>query len=159
MRFFEQLERNKDNRGMMANLRCILIPNKKQRAWPVLHRLGIAIDNESAAFVAGLYAKHPEITNKGNFGNTCKQIELRRDVSKEKEKITPTERRFQHLLSANKEEVQDRVLRMVMMAERENIPVNYEKLVKDLTCWKDKIKTEWAAAYWAPFAEKLGEEE
>ena len=158
MRFLEQLERNKDNRGMMANLRCILIANKKQRAWPVLHRLGIAIDNEAAAFVAGLYAKHPEATKNGNFGNTCKTIAQRKDA-KDNDKITPTERRFQHLLSANKGEVKDRVLRMVMMAERENIPVNYEKLVKDLTYWNDRTKMEWAAAYWAPFAKKPGEEE
>lgn len=147
MRFLEKLERIKENRGMMANLRCILVPNKKHRAWPVLHRLGIAIDNESAAFVAGLYAKHPMKTSSGNFGNTCKLIEKNRDHS-DGDKIKPTERRFQHLLSANKDEAKDRVLRMVMMAEREGIPVNYEKLVEDITDWNDEIKTKWAAAFW-----------
>ena len=56
----ERLRQYQDNRGMMANLRCILVASKKHRAWPVLHRLGIRIDDEVAAFVAGLFAAHPE---------------------------------------------------------------------------------------------------
>jgi len=56
----DRLRRYADNRGMMANLRCILVENKKHRAWPVLQRIGIDINQNVAAFVAGLYATHPE---------------------------------------------------------------------------------------------------
>lgn len=31
----ERLHKCKDNRGMMANLRCVLVENKKHRAWTV----------------------------------------------------------------------------------------------------------------------------
>lgn len=156
----ERLDKFKDNRGMMANLRCILVKNKKHRAWPVLHRLGVAVDNDIAAFVAGLFATHPEVTATGNFGATCKAIERQRgDTGSDDNKLTPTERRFQHLLSAERgEELRQRVLRMLLMAKAQGIPVNYEKLVLDLRYWNERTKTEWAAAYWTPNAEPVDEE-
>src|SRR3989338_4684710 len=74
----DRLHEYKDNRGMMANLRCILVDNKKHRAWPALNRLGVNIDDDVSSFVAGLFATHPEETATGNFGATCKTIEQRR---------------------------------------------------------------------------------
>lgn len=155
----ERLRRYKDDRGMMANLRCILVENKKHRAWPSLNRLGVAIDDHVAAFVAGLYATHPEETSNGNFGVTCKAIEQKRgDKRGEDNKLTPTERRFQHLLAAGREEVLERVMRMVLIAKSQGIPVNYAQLESDLGFWTERTKTEWAAAFWAPGAEPIGEE-
>ena len=156
----ERLERIKDDRGMMANLRCALVANKKHRAWPALHRLGVAVDNDIAAFITGLFATHPEVTENGNFGTTCKAIERQRnESSNDDSKLTSTERRFQHLLSAEVgDEVKQRVLRMVLMAKSQGISVNYGKLLNDLRYWNDRTKTEWAAAYWAPNAESIDEE-
>lgn len=156
----ERLDKIKDNRGMMANLRCILVKNKKHRAWPVLHRLGVAVDNDISTFVAGLFATHPEVTATGNFGATCKAIELhRRETASDDNKLTPTERRFQHLLNAEAgDEVKQRVLRMVLMAKSQGIAVNYEKLLLDLHYWNDRTKTSWAATYWAANAEPVDEE-
>lgn len=146
----ERLRNHKDNRGMMADLRCILIDSKKHRAWPALNRLGVAIDNDVSAYVAGLFATHPEEMSAGNFGATCKTIEMRRgDKRGDDNKLTPTERRFQHLLTAEKgDELQGRVLRMVLMAKAQDVRVNYEKLETDLRFWSDRTKTEWAAEYW-----------
>lgn len=148
----ERLEKYKDDRGMMANLRCILVENKKHRAWPALNRLGVKIDDEPSAYVAGLFAFHPEATSSGNFGYTCKIIEQRRkEKGTDDNKLTPTERRFQHLLTAEKGgELYDRVLRMVLMAKSQRVPVNYAQLVKDLRFWSDDTKTKWATAFWAP---------
>lgn len=156
---FERLDKFKENRGMMANLRCILVKNKKHRAWPVLHRLGVAVDNDISAFVAGLFATHPEVTATGNFGATCKAIERQRgDMASDDNKLTPIERRFQHLLSAEDgDEVKQRVLRMLLMAKSQGIAVNYEKLLIDLRYWNDRTKTEWATAYWASNAEPVDE--
>ncbi|WP_298272440.1 type I-E CRISPR-associated protein Cse2/CasB [Geobacter sp.] len=155
----ERLRRCKDDRGMMANLRCILVENKKHRAWPALNRLGVAIDDHVAAFVAGLYATHPEETSNGNFGVTCKAIEQKRgDKRGDDNKLTPTERRFQHLLAAGRDEVLERAMRMVLMAKSQGVPVNYAKLESDLRFWTERTKTEWAAAFWAPGAEPIGEE-
>lgn len=155
----ERLRKNKDDRGMMANLRCILVENKKHRAWPVLSRIGVAIDNDVAAFVSGLFATYPDgdSDSSRNFGVTCKAIERARNeassnTDKDK-KLTPTERRFQHLLAADRDEIQDRVMRMVLLAKSQGVTVNYGKLLHDLKYWGDRTKTEWAAAFWTPGVE------
>lgn len=157
----ERLRKYQDDRGMMANLRCILVDNKKHRAWPALSRLGVAIDNDVAAFVSGLFATHPEVTAVGNFGATCKAIEQKRgDKRGDDNKLTPTERRFQHLLSAERgEELNDRVLRMVLMAKAQSVPVNYAKLEIDMRYWSDRTKTEWATAFWTQGAAPAVEED
>ncbi len=148
----ERLRNFKDDRGMMANLRCVHVDSKKHRAWPALNRLGVAINDSVSAYVAGLFATHPEETSTGNFGATCKAIEQRRgDKRGDDNKLTPTERRFQHLLTAETEaELYARVLRMVLMAKSQGVPVNYEKMESDMRVWSrsDRTKTDWAAAFW-----------
>lgn len=148
----------RDDRGMMANLRCILVENKKHRAWPVLNRIGVKIAEDIPAFIAGLYATHSEesFKEKGNFGTTCKAIQSKRNESITKDnKLTPTERRFQHLLaSRTPEELRARLYGMVRMAKAQDVPVNYTKLEVDLTNWfkdwGDITRTKWAAEFWAP---------
>ena len=151
-RLLEELRKYKarDDRGMMANLRCILVENKKHRAWPALNRLGVSIKEDVSAFIAGLFATHPEETYSGNFGTTCRAIKQNRDDTKGDEgKLTPTERRFQHLLAAERgEELYARILRMVLMAKAEGVPVNYERLMSDLKKKDDWRKMEWAASFW-----------
>ena len=146
----ERLRKYKDDRGMMANLRCILVDNKKHRAWPALNRLGVALKDDVSTFVSGLFATHPETSDAGNFGNTCKAIEQQRgDKRSDDSKLTPTERRFQHLLAAERgDELQSRVLGMVLMAKAQGVPVNYEQLETDLKFWGERTKTEWASAFW-----------
>lgn len=155
-RFLERLRKykDKDDRGMMTSLRCVLIESKRHRAWPALNRLGVAINDSVAAFVAGLFAVHPEDTSTGgNFGATCKAIEKQRgDKRSDDNRLTPTERRFQHLLTAETEaELHDRVLRMVLMAKSQGVPVNYARLKHDLRAWirGDRTKIDWASAFWA----------
>jgi CRISPR system Cascade subunit CasB len=169
-RLLDELRKCKarDDRGMMANLRCILVDSKKHRAWPVLNRLGVAINDDVSAYVAGLFATHPEETPNGNFGATCKSIERNRgEKQSDDNKLTPTERRFQHVLAAEGwEELRDRVLRMVRMAKSEDIPVNYEQLEIDLkilsnptNTWRERTRTRWAAAFWTPGAVLATEED
>ena len=159
-RLLERLRKCQDDRGMMANLRCILVDNKKHRAWPALNRLGVEINDDVSAYVAGLFATHSEETSTGNFGVTCKTIEQKRgDKRSDDNKLTPTERRFQHLLTAEKGELYGRVLRMVLLAKSQGVPVNYAKLVTDLKFWGDRAKTEWASAFWAQGAAPAAEED
>jgi len=152
--FLERLRRYADDRGMMANLRCVLVENKKHRAWPALNRLGVKVDDVIPAFIAGLYATHPEETSTGNFGTTCKAIERERNETTSKDnKLTPTERRFQHLLAATGwDELSVRVYRMVRMAKARDVRVNYVQLETDLTNWvkdrSDITRTKWAAKFW-----------
>ncbi len=150
----ERLHQHRDNRGLMANLRCVLVANKKHRAWPALHRLGVSADKERLAFIAGLFATHPEDSDKaGNFGRTCEAIQKKRGENNKEAKLTPTERRFQHLLAAEKSELPNRVLRMVLMAKSQNVPVNYKQLETDMKFWNDRTKNEWAAAFWTSGAQ------
>ena len=158
-KLLERLRACQDDRGMMADLRCILVENKKHRAWPTLYRIYVAVDDDDSAFVAGLFATHQEgdSTTVGNFGDTCKKIEQARSEEQaesnntdtaRKKNLTPTERRFLHLLSANRTELNDRVKRLVLMAKTLGIPVNYEQLLPDIKYWGDGIKTKWAATFW-----------
>jgi CRISPR system Cascade subunit CasB len=160
---FEQLRKHKDNRGLMANLRCILVDNKKHRAWPSLNRIGVAVNDDNSTFIAGLFATHPEEIFTGNFGATCKTIEDKRgerDKRSDNTKLTSTERRFQHLLAAERgAELHNRVLRMILMAKAEGVPVNFVKLATDLKFWNDRVKTEWAADYWTQDAAPIPEED
>lgn len=154
--FLERLRKCKDDRGMMANLRCILVESKKHRAWPILNRLSVPIDDDVTAFVAGLFATYPDgdSDSSKNFGATCKEIERARNETTTStdsdKKLTPTERRFQHLLAADRDEIKVRVMRMVMLAKSQGVAVNYGTLLQDLKCWGDRTKTEWAAAFWTP---------
>lgn len=160
-RLIEQLQKHKDNRGMMANLRCVLAKNKKHRAWPILNRLGISIDDDISAYIAGLFATHPESTDKGNLGTTCNTIETQRgEKHSDDSKLTPIERRFQHLLTAEPgRELFDRVLRIVLMAKAQGVPINYAKLATDLKFWpSDRTKREWATGFWAQDAKPLTKE-
>jgi CRISPR system Cascade subunit CasB len=159
--FLERLRRYADDRGMMANLRCVLVDSKKQRAWPVLNRIGVAVTDDVSALVAGLYATNQDESQAGNFGTTCKAIERRRgEKPGDDNKLTPTERRFQHLLAAEKgDELYQRVTRMVLMAKSQGVPINYEQLATDLRRWNDRTKTDWAAAFWAQGSVSASEED
>ena len=156
----ERLDKCKENRGLMANLRCVLVANKKHRAWPALHRLGVPVDKKIPAFIAGLFATHPQNTSKeSNFGNSCLAIQkARKERPGDDSKLTPTERRFQHLLAAERSELPARVLRLILMVKSESIPVNYTRLQTDMTYWGDRVKQEWASSFWAQEGEARKED-
>lgn len=156
----ERLRKYKDDRGMMANLRCIFVDSKKHRAWPVLNRLGIPIKDDNSAYISGYFAIHPEEASSGNFGKTCKAIEISKgETASGDNKLTPTERRFQYLLAAERSEIYLRVLRVVRMAKSLGVGINYEQLETDLKYWGNRTKTEWASAFWAQDAPPVDEED
>ena len=156
----ERLRKYKDDRGMMTNLRCMLVDNKRHRAWPALNRLGVRIGDNDSSYVAGLFAAHPEETLTGNLGATCKIIEQkRREKRTDDNRLTATERRFQHLLAAERDELPKRLVRLVLMAKAQGVPVNYQQLETDLKFWNDRTKAEWAAAFWTPEAKAAKEED
>lgn len=147
----DYLNKKKEDRGVMADLRCALIENKRFRAYPHLGRFG-GIDSKDSLIVqtiAGLFASHSEITQKGNIGDLCRKL-CRKEEDFEK---GPMAKRLQYLLSSNRDEICDRVKRLVLRAKSEGIPVNYAQLESDLIYWGDKVKTKWAAAFWTPETE------
>jgi CRISPR system Cascade subunit CasB len=145
----ERLRQRKDDRAVMAGLRCTLVNSQKHRAWPVLHRLGVDVNNREAALVAALYATHP-FESSGNLGDACRQIQRSRgDLGNDDNKLTSTERRFLHLLAAERgDELFQRVIRIVLLAKSQNVGIDYDRLEKDLRLWGDRTKADWAASFW-----------
>lgn len=150
----DYLVRKKDDRGVMAELRCALVKSKRFRAYPYLGWCGgIGPDYPARVkqTVAGLFASHPEPGGSGNMGRLCRNL-CRKDEDMEK---GPMAKRFQHLLAAERnDEILERVTRVVLRAKAEGIPVDYQKLEEDLIYWGDRKKTEWASAFWTPDTEE-----
>jgi len=157
-RLLEFLRRQKENRGLMANLRCALVESKRRRAWPALASYeGIGDDFKALTIqhVAGFFAIHPkDDLNAGNFGDSCRQLMDEEERQKLVEgDVGPFSRRFQHLLAAAGEEIFGRVMRLLMRCKSEEIPINYAQLLYDLSRWQyasDSVRTQWATSFWAP---------
>lgn len=160
------LRSRQEDRGFMANLRCMLVESKRHRAWPYVANfdgIGEKHCNKVVQTVAGLYATHPEETHDGNYGAMCRKLlsDDERQKLNQAEGIGSVSRRFQHLLAAEGDEIFDRVTRLVLRAKAQDIPVNYQQLYKDLFDWEyhaDWVRVRWAQSFWTPEVE-LEEEE
>lgn len=162
------LRSRREDRGVMADLRCALVDGKRHRAWPYLGYLGGIGDQPSARAVqtiAGMYATHPEETQKGDFGGMCRKLLGKEERNKldTAEGVGPISRRFQHLLAADGEEIFDRAVRFVLRAKAEEITVNYAELFESLHNWRwpeaaERTRMRWAQSFWMPEAKKETEE-
>ena len=133
------LRRHKNDRGAMANVRCALSETRKCRAWPLLGEID-GIGNVTIETVAGLYATHPEETDKGDLGSLCKALSGENNTF---------EGRFKRLLTcATREEVCSHLRPLVTAAKSKGHPVNYYNLIVDLLCWGDDVRVRWAQAFW-----------
>lgn len=145
----------RDDRATLANLRCALRKNLKHRAWPHIARFG-GVEDEMKEYdhgakvvqtIAGLFAVHPTKSDR-DFGIACRQLMRDDEKLADPKDIGPIAKRFQHLLSSEKEEICDRVVRMVLYMKAQEIPVNYHELHNGLLNWSDKIKNRWAGSFW-----------
>lgn len=160
MTFQEFLRHSEQDRGVLAALRQGLTPSREMLAWPYLAQFGGIGDSMRARTVrtvAGLFAHHPSNCKKGNMGTTCLTLCLRRGGEKPWElmdfrrnraiPLGPVARRFCWMLEADREEICERVIRMVLFAKNERIPVNYAQLEEDLTHWP-RAREYWARSFW-----------
>ncbi|MCS7238438.1 MAG: type I-E CRISPR-associated protein Cse2/CasB [Thermoguttaceae bacterium] len=161
-RFIDWLQSNKEDRGVMANLRRALSEATEHYAWPHLaHFCDLANDNERTIFetVAACFAFHPELTTEGNLGTTLRQIALAQRPAEQSpnEAIEHFERRFSRLITATTvDELCQQLRSIIQLAKSQAIPVNYGQLLEDLLNWESswqQIRVEWAAAYYGPPAE------
>ncbi len=144
-RLLAYLRRLRSDRGAMADLRCALSPAKLPRAWPLLARAG-GIGNARVEAIAGLFAYHPEETQRGNLGTTCRRLAT---------EAKTFEARFSRFLACDRDEILERLRPVVLAAKAKGIPINYEELFADLCYWGDNVKARWAREYWgAPEAEE-----
>lgn len=150
------LRTQKTHRGVLAQLRCGIVPGKQQRAWPLLARFdGIeGHKGEVVRTIAALFAAHPDESVSGSIGGVCRKLRSD-DERRDDEKPGPIGMRFQHLLAAETAEVCPRVVRLIMRAKAQGIPVNYEQLQEDLLQWefpqkRNRVQERWAQQFWAP---------
>ena len=136
----------KRGRGAMADLRCALSPARLPRAWPLLARVG-GVGDRATETVAGLFAYHPDGTDIGNIGTTCRHLAAGNNTF---------DSRFRRLLSCgHRDEVCERLRPVVLAAKAKGVRVNYKELFVDLCYWGDKVKVRWAREYWrAPEGEQ-----
>lgn len=161
-RFLEWLLANKEDRGVMSNLRRAFSPATEHYAWPHLAQF-CQLDNEAErtifATVAACFAFHPELTTEGNLGTTLRQIALAQQGGRQspQEAIEHFERRFGRLItSATTEELCQQLRSIVHLAKSLGVPVNYARLLEDLLNWENwaqDIRIRWAAGFFAPAAQ------
>lgn len=152
-----------NDRGVLADLRGALVDSKRHRVWPILAAFGGVGDDWRALCVqtvAGLYALHPKEAQVGDLGTTCRALLSDDEHQKlyETREVGPLSRRFQHLLAADGDEVFGRVMRLVMRAKSDDVPVNYEQLLQDLKDWQYKpeaVRVRWAKSFWVPHVEEV----
>lgn len=170
---FLRERRDCEDRATLANLRCALRDGLKQRAWPILARFG-GIDDYIKEYdhhaklvqtIAGLFSLHSRETFNEDFGAQCLKLmdeeERRKYYSKKHEDakyVGPVAKRFQYLLSSEREEICDRAIRFVLRMKAKDIPINYDELFDGLLYWGDRVKAKWAGSFWnAPYMEEAVE--
>jgi CRISPR system Cascade subunit CasB len=142
------LHRNKEDRGVMADLRCGFSPAKEHRAWPhiaQLCRLELPWSRIPVQTVCAAFATHSDNAKTGNMGTAMQKI-----AGKNKDGLASFEKRFQRLLSCDtKEELCDHLPAVVRMAKAKGIPVNYRQMYCDICWWEvSDIKVRWASSFW-----------
>lgn len=139
-RLLAYLRQLKNDRGAMADLRCALSPSpaKRARAWPLLAQVD-GIGDICKETVVGLFAYHPDETDSGNLGTTCRRLAAGNNSF---------DGRFRRLLSCDRNEICERLRPVVLAAKAKGVRVNYEKLFVDLRYWGGSVKAHWAREYW-----------
>jgi len=150
--FIEYLQRFKNDRGALANLRGALSEARRPNAWPLLGGFPGAIGNRAFETVAGLWVADPELDGgEGNLGAA---------LAKLKGEHNSFEGRFKRLLACDENEIAERVVSVVRAAQAKGVRINCAQLLSDLLCWKNgKPKVEWAKAFWGAVEapEEVGE--
>ncbi|HPN85197.1 MAG TPA: type I-E CRISPR-associated protein Cse2/CasB [Victivallales bacterium] len=155
------LRQNRDNRGVMADLRRGLSKTTESRAWPHIAQfcdLSKEREREIVQTIAAAFATCDESSDCGNIGETMRKIAT--GGRKENDGLKTFESRFRRLLSASgAEELCDFLPGIIRTAKTKGIPINLYKLFNDLQFWGDKVKIQWATSYWVSNNEKGGGDE
>lgn len=156
-RLLKFLLKNKEDRGLMADLRCGFNPSKQHRAWPHIAqfcKLDAGWSRVPVQTVCAAFATHPDGHAKnGNIGTTMRKI-----AGENKEGLASFEGRFRRLISCDTQaELCNRLPSVIRAAKSKGIPVNYKQLYCDICWWEGEYppKLKWADAFWGT---KGGEE-
>ena len=143
------LRRNREDRGVMAALRCLLKEEQRFRGWQCVAQFG-GIGVIPAETVSGLYALHPleKCDLNYNFGDACRLLSATRRTSTDS-MDSPFDRRFRRLLSCStRDELRVHLTDIVRGMKAAGVPINYESLFDDVSRWGDVTREKWAIHYW-----------
>ena len=137
------LQKNKEDRGVMADLRCGFSEAKAYRAWPHIAPF-CKLDQEWSRIpvqtVCAAFSTHPKNARKGNLGATMRGIDM-----------ATIEGRFQRLLSCGTmAELCERIPSVIRAAKAKGVSVDYRQLYCDIRWWDGKYppKLKWAVSFW-----------
>ena len=138
--FIAFLQRYRNDRGALANLKGALSDARKPNAWPLLAGFPVAIGNSAYETVAALWACDPDLDGAyGCLGDTLARL---------KGEHNSFEGRFKRLLTCDRDEIAERVAPVISAAQTKGISVNYTQLMSDLLWWGDEVKVRWAKSFW-----------
>jgi CRISPR type I-E-associated protein CasB/Cse2 len=112
---------------------------------PLITHVNSELLRECYYRVAILFAFHPEYTNEGNMGTTCKIL-----ASDSSNSVSPSrQQRFHVLVTSPRENLFTHLFSHVRMAASSGIPVNYARLLCDLFWWdkNDTIQNQWTREF------------
>lgn len=166
--FLEYLEKHQSDRGLFADLRHGFSEGTEYRAWPHIARFGCNLedtrDRKIWTTIAAGFAIHKKTVGVGNFGRTLNRLACEGNSQSPDEALKRNAPRFNRLLVCNSaQEVCERLPGLIRRADKENIPINFERLYWDLKMWENperEIKIHWAAQYWnAGTGQEKGEDD
>ncbi|MPN06181.1 hypothetical protein SDC9_153437 [bioreactor metagenome] len=150
--FLDFLQCNRENPGIMADLRCALIPGREHRAWPHIARY-FSLENMRectiAATVAAAFALQPECGGEHeNMGDIMRRIATGGESGNDG--LNTFAARFQRLLACDSpDELSQQLHGIFKVAKRRGIALNHRNLAGDLTFWGDRVKRRWAEHYYS----------
>ncbi|MDD5089517.1 MAG: type I-E CRISPR-associated protein Cse2/CasB [Candidatus Wallbacteria bacterium] len=152
--FCEFLEKSKDDRKVMADLRRGLSPGTAHYAWQYLARPPYNFLNNKREHIvfqtlAAAFALHQNNHTSMNVGHVCRALAF--GQGKGEEALKSFDGRFRRLLSSDMvDAICERVPSIVKAAAQRNIGIDFRQLGRDLWYWSNSspVKTRWASAYW-----------
>lgn len=147
--FVSYLEKHKDDRAMLAELRRGLgrAPGEVAGMFPYVVPFvnENRHDEDELYLIASLFALHPSSTLYGNLGAHL------HDLAKSVGDDTATTRRFVQLLRQPRENLDTALRQHIGLLKSKEIAVNWHQLFYDLRGWEHParyVQKQWASAYW-----------
>lgn len=150
-----ELEKMKEERGIMASLRRVQLDRQDTRAFDAYQRLGV-VHNEVGRAIAVLYAvqaAHEDTGGKLNFGGSCHRLTANHARFPRDEKGKSSfDARFRRIIACrDRDELATRLRQVLPLLKQEGIGLDYVRLYRDLLAWDfnaDDVRWRWSQFYW-----------
>jgi CRISPR type I-E-associated protein CasB/Cse2 len=152
------LEKHREDRGMMADLRQGFSEATANRSWPyVANWCDLANDRWRIIYqtVMAAYAHHPQVAEKANIGHVLRRIAM--GDGRGQEGLSTFDGRFRRIITCDSaQEVCQQLRGVIRAAIQKSIRIDYVQLFTDLCYWGPRVKMRWASTYWGTAEEGGG---